>query len=137
MSLKIELAQALKNAGQAEQALDTIRSVDGQQFTSPKHELYFRYMDVLAGLLFENAYYAKSLETYETLLKNLESDDSRVPALMYAMGRCRELMGEKKEAIDAYNELIRVYPASVASEQAQWNIKNIKWQADYAAKEHV
>ncbi len=134
--VKISLAKTLWQAGKAPDALRLLETMAPSMAASLGTPEGQDFQETLAELYFENKQYDRSADAYQTLLASLKDAD-RIPGVLYSLGRCFELMGKREQAMTAYQNLIQQYPGTVPAEQAQWNIKNIEWQSQYAAgKEH-
>lgn len=132
--LLMDLATTFAQQGQNQQAIQALDNVDVETLTNnPEQEKQF--LNQLANVLFESGQYAKASGIYKSLFARTPKDTKTAPGMLYSLGRCYEMMGQKNSAISTYKKLVEEFPKTTPSQQAQWNIKNIQWQMDFASRE--
>ncbi len=114
----IPLTQGLADTIVREDSLETVYPVI--------REAYFS----LADLYYEQKQWEEALRYYH-LCKNKFPQDKDQPWVLYQMGNIYRKKTAFKEALAAYDQVLRNYPDSFWAEQSSWKKKDVLWTNEY------
>mgnify|MGYP000011011083 FL=1 len=82
----------------------------------------------IAENLYKLGEYQTALDIYQLVIKNDLTNEKKM-WVSYQIANCYRKLNSYNEAVEAYNEIQKVYEGTYWAKQAQWHIEDIVWRA--------
>ncbi|MBC8554820.1 MAG: tetratricopeptide repeat protein [Candidatus Brocadiales bacterium] len=81
----------------------------------------------IAENLYKLGEYQTALDIYQLVIKNDLTNEKKM-WVSYQIANCYRKLSSYNEAVEAYNEIQKVYEGTYWAKQAQWHIEDIVWR---------